>query len=67
MRCVSHKFASYDGGYENVLVAYLARNPLLGAICDHVIVGARSNSSRESARVCAEYVRSHPLSWNDCT
>ena len=55
-------FRGYDTRLDvHVWAAYLARNPRLEALCEHVLANVRGEQNAQPARTCIDYVRAHPL------
>jgi len=53
----------FKGFYKlepNILGAYLSRSPRLDELCDYFLANIKEKPHLETARKCADYVRSHP-------
>jgi hypothetical protein len=57
----SPAFQQYNDTFENILVAYLARNPRLPQLCEEVITRTTDRQRKQKAQICADYVFTHPL------
>lgn len=55
-------FRGYGARFDvHVWAAYLARNPRLEALCEHVLANVRGEENAQPARTCIGYVRAQPL------
>ncbi len=65
----SSPFGMREGGFDNIIVAFLVKNPRLEKLCDELSTKFANSNRADRTRRCVEYVRKQsspkPLTCGD--